>query len=502
MKRNGFTLIELLAVIVILAVIAVIAVPIVIDIIDDTKKNALEQSSNMYKKALETTIANEMMKDTLEDGIYVIDNDGNIRYKNKTIKVEIQNYEFESGIVEIKDGNIAKTTLFNDDEIILDGVIQTFDIWDGSIKEVTPDSEGAYHITKVSELAWVSQQVKNNLSNFEGSTIYLESNLDLNNIEWIPIDNPNNYFKGILEGNNNIIKNLKIEKDITNSGNSYLGLFGGIENGKITNLNIYNSYVSGYAHVSILCADSKNSFIENVNIYNSEVKSTKVAGVVTADFRKNSIGENINVYFSTILGSNLYIGGVIGQFRDASLNKSFSNAIVNNDLSESNSATGGIIGGIVQNGIVSNVISNATVKAGMGAGGIIGQFQQNATLKNSISYAYVEGQNKIGGVIGADVITNETINNLENIESYATVIGTGEYIGGVVAHISQGEHNYINIYSKAIVQGNDKVGSIVGGFTSDYKTTLNYKNIISESNVTDLYGYRDTTNTSINPIVD
>ena len=44
MKRKGFTLIELLAVVMVLAVIAVVSVPIVLDVIDDVRKEANEQT--------------------------------------------------------------------------------------------------------------------------------------------------------------------------------------------------------------------------------------------------------------------------------------------------------------------------------------------------------------------------------------------------------------------------------------------------------------------------
>ncbi|MDO4963092.1 MAG: prepilin-type N-terminal cleavage/methylation domain-containing protein, partial [bacterium] len=59
MRKNGFTLIELLAVIVILAIIALIAVPIIIDIIEDSKKEALKRSAENYLKAVELAIAKE-----------------------------------------------------------------------------------------------------------------------------------------------------------------------------------------------------------------------------------------------------------------------------------------------------------------------------------------------------------------------------------------------------------------------------------------------------------
>ncbi|MDO4963581.1 MAG: prepilin-type N-terminal cleavage/methylation domain-containing protein [bacterium] len=59
MKEKGFTLIELLAVIVILAIIALIAVPIVIDIIEDSKREAKVRSAENYLKEVELAIAKE-----------------------------------------------------------------------------------------------------------------------------------------------------------------------------------------------------------------------------------------------------------------------------------------------------------------------------------------------------------------------------------------------------------------------------------------------------------
>ena len=66
MKSNskGFTLIELLAVIVILAVIALIATPLIMGVIDDARKGSAKNGAYGYVKALENTVATEMIKDT------------------------------------------------------------------------------------------------------------------------------------------------------------------------------------------------------------------------------------------------------------------------------------------------------------------------------------------------------------------------------------------------------------------------------------------------------
>ncbi len=64
MKSNskGFTLIELLAVIVILAVIALIATPLIMGVIDDARKGSAKNGAYGYVKAMENTIATEMIK--------------------------------------------------------------------------------------------------------------------------------------------------------------------------------------------------------------------------------------------------------------------------------------------------------------------------------------------------------------------------------------------------------------------------------------------------------
>lgn len=62
-EEKGFTLIELLAVIVILAVIALIATPLIMNVIDEARRGSAKNGAYGYVKALENTIATEMIKD-------------------------------------------------------------------------------------------------------------------------------------------------------------------------------------------------------------------------------------------------------------------------------------------------------------------------------------------------------------------------------------------------------------------------------------------------------
>lgn len=64
-ENEAFTLLELLAVIVVLAIIALIAVPIILNVIENSKKNAAVTSARNYIKAVETYIGvSEFDKDT------------------------------------------------------------------------------------------------------------------------------------------------------------------------------------------------------------------------------------------------------------------------------------------------------------------------------------------------------------------------------------------------------------------------------------------------------
>jgi prepilin-type N-terminal cleavage/methylation domain-containing protein len=90
--KKGFTLIELLAVIVILAIIALIATPIVLNIIDDTKDNAVLRSADFYLAAVDNSIATAILNEQkIEDGVYPIMEDGNICLGNYSENVCTEN---------------------------------------------------------------------------------------------------------------------------------------------------------------------------------------------------------------------------------------------------------------------------------------------------------------------------------------------------------------------------------------------------------------------------
>ncbi|MDO4963456.1 MAG: leucine-rich repeat domain-containing protein [bacterium] len=113
MKDKGFTLIELLAVIVILAIIALIAVPIIIDIIEDSKEEALKRSAENYLKAVELAIAKENLNREFNPDICNIEAGvtkcGNLPLiPDKILNVTVDGELPKSGTIKLQDGTIVR----------------------------------------------------------------------------------------------------------------------------------------------------------------------------------------------------------------------------------------------------------------------------------------------------------------------------------------------------------------------------------------------------------
>ena len=117
-KNKGFTLVELLAVILILALIALIATPIILNVINDAKKQAAKDSAYGYMDAVEKYIVSSELEDkSIQDGIYSVEelnsmgvnvkgstpDNGNIEIKNSSVKsydIGIDGYAVSNGEVE------------------------------------------------------------------------------------------------------------------------------------------------------------------------------------------------------------------------------------------------------------------------------------------------------------------------------------------------------------------------------------------------------------------
>ena len=130
---RGFTLIELLAVIVILAIIALIAVPIVVNIINDSKKESQQRSIDLYMDTVQKRITQENMKIKYDPDRCDILENGNVKcysgeeaIKTSTgeeeLKIEMNGKKPEKGTITFKTSNTEGNNTSNN-KITYSGVV-------------------------------------------------------------------------------------------------------------------------------------------------------------------------------------------------------------------------------------------------------------------------------------------------------------------------------------------------------------------------------------------
>ena len=110
--------------------------------------------------------------------------------------------------------------------VLMAGAVSAVDTWDGTISDSVSPSGNTYSISSGSDLAWVAKEV-NSGNSFDGMTLELTQDIDLDNHEWTPIGSADKAFAGTFDGKNYTISNLKITKGLGNTvSNNSVGLFG------------------------------------------------------------------------------------------------------------------------------------------------------------------------------------------------------------------------------------------------------------------------------------
>lgn len=205
--------------------------------------------------------------------------------------------------------------------------------WDGTVAEVPTAVNNVIEIENGAQLAGVAKFVNSyendNYWSYQGYTIKLVSDINLNGKEWTPIGKMEAYgggtgFAGTFDGNGHTIYNLKVAD--TTVGSASGGLFGGITAGAVVknvtlkNVDITSSHwagcIVGYTH-----EDGTPAKIENCHVDGGKITSTpelineeydngdKVGGIV--GYTLNANVENCSVKNLIIKGYR-DIGGIVG----------------------------------------------------------------------------------------------------------------------------------------------------------------------------------------------
>ena len=288
--------------------------------------------------------------------------------------------------------------------------------------------ENTYVISSVEGMKWVAEQVNSGAQTFERKTISLANDIDFDNIEWTPIGTEANNFKGTFEGNNKVIKNLKITVTEAKEGKAYIGLFGYAKDVTIqdvifdnVNLNVACLDIDhSQGHIGAVAGSLEGTcLIENVTVKGDiKVEATitangasRVAVVAGGNSYGNVTMRNVHVIAneSSYLKANNNVGALAGQLQGVSI---FENCSSNIDVIGTKFFAGGIIGLAAgdQTFTYCRTTGDVTITAGREGrnhdqyrvGGIAGGWADGATkvctLTNCSYTGQVSGTNTDGSV--------------------------------------------------------------------------------------------------------
>ena len=222
-----------------------------------------------------------------------------------------------------------------------------------------------YQISTANDLKGLAVLVNEQRFSFEGETVELNADINLNNMDWVPIgsyinksgftDNP--IFKGTFEGNGHKVSNLYVNKPDQQG----VGLFGTITVGTVKDLTVENAEVKGMMFVGAVVG------------WFGDTKATS----------QNQSIVNCHVTGTIEIEGNYIIGGLVGRsaagLEDCSVD-----------------ATGTVTGTYVE---------GKTDCEGDNVGGLVGYVEEpagTAAITNcSVTGIDITGTIKIGGMVGA-----------------------------------------------------------------------------------------------------
>lgn len=262
------------------------------------------------------------------------------------------------------------------------------------------EAEDSFSISSPAQLAGVAYLVKNGRT-FEGKTVTLTGNIDLDGLKWEPIGKANlqQIFKGVFDGGGYEIHNLRSE--VISTGEAYSGLFGAIYQAQVTRVvlaedcEIRTSYYGG--GVVAYAQESEIVSCENRASVSFEGPAGYVGGIAGYVVSTSSIDrcENLGIVTGTVQPSDnyasclVYAGGIAGVNQESAIINSSNHAVVAVEaLPEYDSCAGGIVG---YNSGSSTFIANCYNVAGVQlsgsgfAGGIL-SYTDNADIRVANCY--------------------------------------------------------------------------------------------------------------------
>ncbi|ADV45168.1 fimbrillin family protein [Bacteroides helcogenes] len=251
---------------------------------------------------------------------------------------------------------------------------------------------------------------------FAGKTITLENNIDLTGVAFSPIGDKDHPFKGIFEGNGNMVSGLNI--DITNTAYVYCGFFGRTNNAIIRNLSVSGSVkVTGnQGSIGGIVGDASGGTILNCS-FNGTVTGASCTGGIVGYANAADLFVTIQGCYSnaTVKATGSYgsAGGLVGNCYGASPKYVGINACYSAGSIEG-TYVGGLVGTLGDGTLSAKVCYTTAAVKGTNAGaafGNLGGYGVTCTNVYFINSTVTEA--KASGTVNGDC-TSVTATFLQN----------------------------------------------------------------------------------------
>ncbi len=262
---------------------------------------------------------------------------------------------------------------------------------------------------------------------------------------WKPIGDKTNSFTGNFDGNNYKIINLKIRK----KNSEYVGLFGYVYNGNVSNLHLVDVDIEGKNYVGSVCGYLHSASVrQSSSVKSAHITSCYASGSVVG---YGAYAGGICGYMNGIAYHMGAPGGSSTAYADAKIQNSFNEASVSGT-----EYSGGIVGYASSEGCtIDSCINNGVISATKAAGGILGYsngekgtsysivgFKDELIMRYYFEYAILSNcinkgnitASKCGGIIGDAYYTTYGSTGTYNGASKSYNIGalTGDTVGGII----------------------------------------------------------------------
>lgn len=309
------------------------------------------------------------------------------------------------------------------------------DAWDGDAMTIPDvDEKGVFLITNGAELAWFANEVNTGNGEIDGrleNTIWL--NTPDTHYEWLMIGNSLEHpYRGTFDGNGKKINYLYAVISEESSNHRYGGLFGVIDGGTVSDVQINGTVLHAYATYGLSGKDTE-----------CYVATGGIAGYLKNGKIANCVNETKTLMEGEIRYRNA--GGIVGICSGTAI-RCANYGAVTTDVNFAQRNIGGIAGTVYgSKGQLRYCVNNGNIQGNYDVGGIAGSVKYGAEIQSCCNYGTVLGVSILGGIAGNVTKTGTysdgtgkecIIRNVYNLgEVNGTTSSNGSIAGGIIGQM-------------------------------------------------------------------